>query len=68
MENWVLEYDVISSFAKHYETRVILKLLISNREQEILPKELFDKIEKSKTFRAASSLVSQVLRNYGTFI
>eukprot|EP00915_Cephaloidophora_sp_WS-2016_P007847 GHVH01010851.1.p1 GENE.GHVH01010851.1~~GHVH01010851.1.p1 ORF type:complete len:766 (+),score=120.24 GHVH01010851.1:176-2473(+) len=48
MENWVYEYDLISTFAKHYETG------------EVLPRELFDKVERAKNYRAATFLVRQL--------
>jgi thimet oligopeptidase len=36
-ENWIWDYDILSSFAKHYKTG------------EVLPKETFDKMLKAKT-------------------
>ncbi len=35
-ENWIWDYDILSSFAKHYQTG------------EVLPKEVFDKMVASK--------------------
>lgn len=35
-ENWIADYDILSSFAKHYETG------------EVFPKELFDNMKESK--------------------
>jgi len=48
MENWCFEYDVISTFASHYETG------------EVLPKDLFDKVKRADQYRAASFLLRQV--------
>ncbi len=35
-ENWILDYDILSSFAKHYETG------------EVFPKDLYDNMMKAK--------------------
>src|SRR5690606_5030963 len=49
-ENWIWDYEVLSTFAKHYETG------------EILPKELFDNMMKAKN--VSSGLAAQSsLRN-----
>jgi len=47
-ENWTMDYEMLSSFAKHYKTG------------EVLPKELFDNMVKAKNvssgYKALSSL------------
>lgn len=49
-ENWIWDYDILSSFAKHYETG------------EVLPKELFDNMMNAKN--VSSGLAAQgSLRN-----
>ena len=42
-ENWIWDYDTLSSFAKHYETG------------EVLPKELFDNMVKAKNVSSGLS-------------
>ncbi|MBC3846757.1 Zn-dependent oligopeptidase [Winogradskyella echinorum] len=42
-ENWIWDYDILSSFAKHYETG------------EVLPKELFDNMVKAKNVSSGIS-------------
>lgn len=42
-ENWIWDYDILSSFAKHYETG------------EVLPKELFDNMVKAKNVSSGLS-------------
>ncbi|WP_338733401.1 M3 family metallopeptidase [Mangrovimonas cancribranchiae] len=44
-ENWIWDYNILSSFAKHYETG------------EVLPKELFDNMVKAKN--VSSGLAAQ---------
>lgn len=46
-ENWVMEKDVLQSFAKHHKTG------------EILPESLFDKIKKSSQFMYSHFLYQQ---------
>ncbi|MAS86464.1 MAG: peptidase M3 [Micavibrio sp.] len=48
-EQWLGDYGVLASFAKHYETG------------EPLPRALFDKIEASKTFMAGRTVMIQSL-------
>ncbi|MEY8847706.1 M3 family metallopeptidase [Psychroserpens sp. XS_ASV72] len=42
-ENWIWDYDILSSFAKHYETG------------EVLPKELFDNMVNAKNVSSGLS-------------
>lgn len=42
-ENWIFDYDILSSFAKHYETG------------EVFPKELFDNMMKAKNLSSGLS-------------
>ncbi|MFK7781380.1 M3 family metallopeptidase [Psychroserpens sp.] len=42
-ENWIWDYDILSSFAKHYETG------------EVFPKELFDNMENAKNVSSGLS-------------
>ncbi|MDU8886395.1 M3 family metallopeptidase [Yeosuana sp. MJ-SS3] len=49
-ENWILDYEVLSSFGKHFETG------------EVFPKELFDNMIKAKTVSSGLSSQRQ-LRN-----
>ena len=49
-ENWIWDYDILSSFAKHYQTG------------EVLPKETFDKLLKAKNLSSGLTLINS-LRN-----
>lgn len=49
-ENWIWDYNILSSFAKHYQTG------------EVLPKETFDKLLKAKNLSSGLSLMGS-LRN-----
>lgn len=49
-ENWTMDYEMLSSFAKHYETG------------EVLPKELFDNMVKAKNVASGYKAISS-LRN-----
>lgn len=49
-ENWIWDYDILSSFAKHYQTG------------EVLPKATFDKLEKAKNLSSGLNLIGS-LRN-----
>ena len=49
-ENWLWDYDILSSFAKNYKTG------------EVLPKATFDKMKKAKNLSSGLSLISS-LRN-----
>ncbi len=49
-ENWISDYEMLSSFAKHYETG------------EVLPKELFDNMKKAKNVSSGYYAISS-LRN-----
>ncbi len=42
-ENWIRDYDILSSFAKHYETG------------EVFPKELFDNMKSAKNLSSGMS-------------
>ncbi|MCB0506407.1 MAG: Zn-dependent oligopeptidase, partial [Cyclobacteriaceae bacterium] len=44
-ENWIWDYDILSSFAKHYETG------------EVLPKEVFDKMLEAKNLTSGYSAI-----------
>lgn len=48
MENWLLEEEALSLFARHYQTG------------EPLPKELLDKVIKAKNFNAATANITQL--------
>lgn len=47
-ENWIWDYDTLSSFAKHYETG------------EVLPKELFDNMVKAKNVSSGLSALGSL--------
>ena len=47
-ENWIWDYDILSSFAKHYETG------------EVLPRSLFDKMTASKNLGSGLGTLSGV--------
>ncbi|MEZ5003570.1 MAG: M3 family metallopeptidase [Chitinophagales bacterium] len=47
-ENWVWDYDALSLFAKHYET------------DEVLPKEMFDKMLAAKNVMSGRSAAYQI--------
>ncbi len=49
-ENWIWDYDILSSFAKHYQTG------------EVLPKATFDKLLKAKNLSSGLNLMGS-LRN-----
>lgn len=49
-ENWLWDYDILSSFAKHYKTG------------EVLPKDMFDNLVNAKNLSSGLSLQRQ-LRN-----
>ncbi len=49
-ENWIWDYDILSSFAKHYQTG------------EVLPKATFDKLLKAKNLSSGLNLIGS-LRN-----
>jgi len=49
-ENWIWNYEILSSFAKHYETG------------EVLPKEIFDNMVKAKNLSSGFYAISS-LRN-----
>jgi thimet oligopeptidase len=49
-ENWLWDYDILSSFAKHYQTG------------EVLPKETFDKLVKAKNLSSGLTVIGS-LRN-----
>ena len=48
MENWCWERPILDTFAKHHETH------------QILPTELFEKLERSRTFWAAATQMRQL--------
>jgi len=45
-ENWILNYDILSSFAKHYKTG------------EVLPKTTFDKLLKARNIGSGLDVIS----------
>jgi thimet oligopeptidase len=47
-ENWLWDYDILSSFAKHFKTG------------EVLPKAMFDKLLKAKNLSSGLSLISSL--------
>ncbi|WP_422360177.1 M3 family metallopeptidase [Reichenbachiella sp.] len=49
-ENWIWDYETVSSFAKHYETG------------EVLPKETFDNMLKAKNVASGFSAISSLRR------
>jgi Zn-dependent oligopeptidase len=49
-ENWIWDYDILSSFAKHYKTG------------EVLPKSLFDNMVKAKNVAAGLASISSLQR------
>ena len=49
-ENWIWDYDILSSFAKHYQTG------------EVLPKSTFDKLQQAKNLSSGLNLIGS-LRN-----
>ncbi|RZJ29177.1 MAG: hypothetical protein EOO48_08110 [Flavobacterium sp.] len=49
-ENWIWNYDIVSSFAKHYKTG------------EVLPKETFDKMVKAKNVGSGLSSIIMLRR------
>ncbi len=52
-ENWILQYDVLKMFAKHYKTG------------EVLPKSVFDKMIASKNVGSGLAALSQIF--YGVY-
>ena len=48
MENWCYHFQTLKNLSQHYQSG------------ESLPKELFQKIEKSRTFRSASAMCRQL--------
>lgn len=52
-ENWILQYDVLKMFAKHYKTG------------EVLPKETFDKMIAAKNVGSGLAALSQIF--YGMY-
>ena len=52
MENWVGEEDALELFAHHYKTG------------EVLPKDLLQKLKKSKNFRSGSNCLRQLTFGY----
>ena len=52
MENWVGEEGALELFAHHYETG------------EVLPKDLLQKLKKSKNFRSGSNCLRQLTFGY----
>ena len=49
-ENWIWDYDILKSFAKHYQTG------------EVLPKATFDKMVKAKTVASGLSSIQMLRR------
>lgn len=49
-ENWIWDYEMLSTFAKHYET------------DEVLPKETFDNMVRAKNVNSGLSLLGSLRR------